>query len=65
MRGGRGCSTGRKWHYFRDGRSLCKRFMLLGRGEFESGNEASPDNCAACRRVRAGELLAASADVHP
>jgi hypothetical protein len=49
-----------KWHYFRDGRSLCKRFILLSRGEFESGNETSSDNCAAYRKARAAELSTAS-----
>jgi hypothetical protein len=37
-----------KWHYFRAGRSLCKRWMILGRGEFEQGKDNSPDNCKAC-----------------
>lgn len=36
------------WHYFRNSRSLCGRFMLLGKPELEQGNETSPDNCKAC-----------------
>jgi hypothetical protein len=39
-----------KWHFFNDdGRSLCGRWMTLGRiGEL--GNDDSPDDCAACRK---------------
>ena len=40
-----------KWHYFREGQSLCKKYMLLGSGELELGNNNSPDNCAACKKV--------------
>jgi len=36
-----------KWHYFRGGRSLCKRWMTFG-SEFEQGNDKSPDNCKGC-----------------
>lgn len=36
-----------KWHYFRDGRSLCRRWMTFGT-IFEQGNNNSPDNCKAC-----------------
>ncbi len=39
-----------KWHYFRGGRSLCGRFLLLGNPELEQGNENSPDNCKGCLR---------------
>lgn len=39
-----------KWHYFREGRALCGRFLLLGNPELEQGNEASADNCSSCRR---------------
>ena len=38
-----------KWHYFVDGRSLCKRFMLFALPDLELGNDNSPDNCKACR----------------
>jgi hypothetical protein len=39
-----------KWHYFREGRSLCGRFLLLGKPELGGGNEQSPDNCKGCLR---------------
>lgn len=39
-----------KWHYMRNGRSLCGKWMLLGKPELEQGNDSSPDNCVACRR---------------
>ncbi|TVM03001.1 MAG: hypothetical protein CV087_07590 [Candidatus Brocadia sp. WS118] len=45
----------RKWHYFREGRSLCGKFLLLDDSDLELGNDSSPDNCAACRK----KLLAA------
>lgn len=42
----------RKWQYVGlDGRSLCRRWMYLGRIEPEQGNDDSKDNCAACRKV--------------
>ena len=38
-----------KWHYFADGRSLCGRWMLFGKGEnLELGSDNSPDNCKTC-----------------
>jgi hypothetical protein len=44
-----------KWHYFRDGRSLCGRWMCLG-SDFEAGNDTSPDNCTTCTKKRMREL---------
>lgn len=43
-------SNSNKWHYFRNNTSLCNRFMLLAVGDLEQGNDASPDNCMACRK---------------
>ena len=40
-----------RWHYIRESRSLCGRWLYLGNDAFlEQGNNDSPDNCAACRR---------------
>ncbi len=41
-----------KWHYFRSGKSLCGRFMLLGKPELEahSGDIAGKDDCKGCYR---------------
>jgi hypothetical protein len=39
-----------KWHFVRDGKSLCGRWMYLGRNKLDLGNDDSADNCAACRR---------------
>lgn len=39
----------RKWHYFVDGKSLCKRWMVFGSPELEQGNDDSKDNCKKCR----------------
>jgi hypothetical protein len=38
-----------KWHYFRDGKSLCKRWMTLSDSGLEQGNNTSSDNCKSCR----------------
>lgn len=46
----------RKWHYFRDNRSLCGKYMLLKRpSEGYEGDVESLDNCAVCARKRAKE----------
>lgn len=55
----------RKWHYFRDGKSLCKKWMILSSKELEAGNPDHPDNCKTCsmalkkefvRQVREGKV---------
>lgn len=51
-----------KWHYFRAGRSLCGRFMLLtdpAEG-YEQGNLESKENCMGCRRKLEKEIAKAS-----
>jgi len=41
-----------KWHYFVDGVSLCKRWMLFSIPKnLEQGNNNSPDNCKTCRKA--------------
>lgn len=40
-----------KWHYFVDGRSLCKRFMLFSTSKLEQGQDESPDNCKSCMKA--------------
>jgi hypothetical protein len=44
----------RKWHYFKGGRAVCGGFMLLAHPSegYQTGNDNSPDNCAACKRKR-------------
>ena len=43
-------SGSRKAHYFtHDGRSLCGGYGFYC-GDVEQGNDASPDNCSACKR---------------
>ena len=44
-------SNSPKWHYFVDGRSLCKRFMLFGNAKLDQGQDDSPDNCKACMKA--------------
>lgn len=37
-----------KWHYFREGRSLCCRWGTFAKDGFEQGKDNSPDNCPTC-----------------
>lgn len=53
----------RKWHYFRDGRSLCGGFALLSDKDLEQGNNCSPDNCAKCRRKREAEVQVGTREI--
>ena len=43
-------STARKWHYYRNGTSLCHKFTKFTTHDLERGVNNSPDNCAECRR---------------
>ena len=36
-----------KWHYFKNGQSICGKWMYLG-DDLEKGNNNSPDNCKSC-----------------
>ena len=45
-----------KWHYFRDSRSLCGKFLLLDSSELEEGKNDHPKNCMGCRRKLEAEL---------
>lgn len=42
-------SNAKLWHYFRDGKSLCGKWMTLSMRDVEQGNDNSPDNCKACK----------------
>ena len=44
-----------KWHYFREGRSLCGKWMLLGNPELDQRDFKSKDNCMACFKKRIKE----------
>ena len=44
------------WHYFRDGRSLCGKWMTFSQNYDETENIDSPDNCKACKNKRSKEL---------
>ena len=41
----------RKWHYFINTLSLCRKYGFYG-GYLEQGNNESPDNCLACRKMK-------------
>ena len=45
----------RKWHYFRERRSLCGRWLFSGT-DLEQGTDEHPDNCKVCRRELAKEI---------
>lgn len=45
-----------KWHYIRDGMSLCRRWAVLGNPTLEQDDSPSPDNCKACYRIRLKEI---------
>jgi len=48
-----------KWHYFRDGKSLCGKWMILGKNESaETGNDESKSNCKVCSRKKLKEKSA-------
>lgn len=47
-----------KAHYFREGRSLCSRWMFAG--PVDQGLDKSGDNCARCREHLFAERAAAS-----
>ena len=55
-------SNGRKAHYFRGCRSLCRAWLAWGENAVswcatqEEGGEAGPDDCVACFRKRAKEV---------
>ena len=44
----------RKWHYFRDRDSLCRRIGFYF-GEVDAAESNTPDDCAACKRILARE----------
>ena len=43
-------SNSRKWHYYRDMRSLCGATLFGYGGDFAVGDNESPDNCVACKK---------------
>ena len=46
-----------KWHYFRDGRSLCGRWMSFTKDGFDTEDKLDhPDNCKECNKRRKKEL---------
>ena len=45
-----------KWHYLRNGQSLCGRWMTFGHPDLEQGNNLSTDNCITCRNKILKEL---------
>lgn len=45
-----------KWHYFRNGRSLCRNWGLFAKSQPFQADAESPDNCKECWRRRQKEL---------
>lgn len=51
----------RKWHYWTEtGHSACGRYFKFTDAGLSDDNDASPDNCAACRRKVAGRRAKAT-----
>lgn len=40
-----------KAHYFVDGKSLCGKWLILGKTNLEQGKDESPDNCTGCKKA--------------
>lgn len=52
-------ANSKRAHYFVEGRSLCMKWIFMG--QLYDDNHESPDNCAACKRLRARTETKASA----
>lgn len=51
-------ANARKAHYYIEGRSLCAKWAFFG--SLSLKNDASPDNCAECKRQKAKRDATAS-----
>ena len=40
------------WHYFKNGKSLCKKWATLSNKGLETGNDSSSDNCIRCKNIK-------------
>lgn len=40
-----------KWHYFKNGKSLCGKYMILSNDSLKLGNDNSLDNCVKCKKI--------------
>ena len=47
---------GVRWHYVRDGVTLCGKGNVNANASLVKGNDGSPDNCLKCRQLRAKEV---------
>ena len=56
MEGWMKLDNAKTWHYFREGRSLCGKWMSFSHDYDETENIDSPDNCKACTNKRSKEL---------
>lgn len=45
----------KKWHYFRNGKSLCMKWMSFSE-DFDTDVGDSPDNCKKCQMKRNKEI---------
>jgi hypothetical protein len=58
-REGWGCPpASRKFHYFREGMSLCGKWGFAFHLPLEQGQDDHSENCADCKRRRAKEVAA-------
>ena len=56
--GWKNLNNSKVWHYFRDGKSLCGKWMVLSMEGVEQGNNNSSDNCKKCKEklLKGGSL---------
>lgn len=47
-------SSRSKFHYFREGRSLCRKWGFYF-GDLEQGQDDHSDNCSACKKAKLQE----------
>lgn len=49
---------GKKWHYFRELRSLCGKWMLFSVSDLEQEDKFGHScNCKACEKIRKKEVM--------
>lgn len=53
-----------KFHYFKDGVSLCRKWMKMPLLELEDALDNHPDNCTKCKQLKA-KLNQANPSIEP
>jgi hypothetical protein len=53
-----------RWHYFRAGQSLCRRWAELSHSGMDPKTFKSPDNCKVCYDKRIKEIANGETEIH-